>query len=171
MRALGDVRGFRSPGFELNPWSVRLLVAAGFVYDSSLMADDFRPYRLRYEDRIPDEGPLAFGDPSPLVEFPVSWELDDFPYFAFTGRNTGLRAAPEVLRIWLDEFRFAASLPNAVYTLTLHPQVIGRGPRIRMLGELIDQIREMQGLTFRTLAGSLDALAPALEQATGDHRL
>ncbi len=62
-------------------------------------------------------------------------------------------------------------MPNAVYTLTLHPQVIGRGPRIRMLGELIDQIRETEGLTFSTLADSLDAVAPALEQATGDHRL
>ncbi len=165
------VRGFRAPGFELNPWSVRLLVAAGFYYDSSLMADDFRPYRLRYEDRIPDQGPLAFGEPSPLVEFPVSWELDDFPYFAFTGRNPGLRAPDEVLRIWIDEFRFANSLPDAVYTLTLHPQVIGRGPRIRMLGELIDQITETDRVSFSTLNGSLETLAPAFEQAASDHRL
>jgi len=165
------VRGFRAPGFELNPGSVRLLVGAGFAYDSSLMADDFRPYRLRYEDRVPDLGPLVFGELSPLAEFPVSWELDDFPYFAHTARNPGLRATEEVLGLWLEEFRFATSLPDAVYTLTLHPQVIGRGPRIRMLAELIDRITETDQVVFSTLAGSLDSLTAAFEQAASDHRL
>ena len=163
-------RGFRAPAFELNPWSIRLLVEAGFHYDSSLMGDDFTPYRPRLEDTVPDEGPLRFGEPAALLEFPVSWELDDFPYFAYTGRNPGLRSAREVGAIWFEEFRFAASVPGALYTLTLHPQVIGRGPRIRMLADLIDRIRASGTVTFSTLAGSLDAVG-TLQQPAGDHRL
>jgi peptidoglycan-N-acetylglucosamine deacetylase len=163
-------RGFRAPAFDLNPWSIRLLVDAGFAYDSSLMGDDFTPYRPRLDDTPSDEGPLRFGDPAPMLEFPVSWELDDFPYFAHTGRNPGLRSAHEVGSLWFEEWEFARSVPEAVYTLTLHPQVIGRGPRIRMLGELIDRIRAGGPVTFSTLSQSLDA-AGTLEQAAGDHRL
>src|SRR5258708_11334794 len=86
-------RGFRAPAFELNPWSIRLLVQAGFHYDSSLMADDFTPYRPRLEDTVPDDGPLRFGGPAALLEFPVSWEFDDFPYFPYTAPNSRLRPA------------------------------------------------------------------------------
>jgi peptidoglycan/xylan/chitin deacetylase (PgdA/CDA1 family) len=162
--------GFRAPAFELNPWSIRLLVEAGFAYDSSLMADDFTPYRPRVDDPVSDEGPLRFGEPAPILEFPVSWELDDFPYFAHTSRNAGLRSAREVAALWFEEWEFARTVPAAVYTLTLHPQVIGRGPRIRMLAELIDRIRAEGPVSFTTLARSLDA-AGALQQPAGDHRL
>jgi peptidoglycan/xylan/chitin deacetylase (PgdA/CDA1 family) len=163
-------RGFRAPGFELNPWSIRLLVEAGFSYDSSLMGDDFTPYRPALDNPLSAEGPLYLGTPAPILEFPVSWELDDFPYFAHTGRSAGLRSAREVGALWWEEWEYARSISGAVYTLTLHPQVIGRGPRIRMLAELIDRIRAAGAVSFTTLAQSLDA-AGAFQQSSGDQRL
>jgi peptidoglycan/xylan/chitin deacetylase (PgdA/CDA1 family) len=35
--------GYRSPAWDLSPFSLNLLLEFGFLYDSSLMADDFTP--------------------------------------------------------------------------------------------------------------------------------
>ena len=63
-------RGYRSPSWELSEDSLSLLASRGFLYDSSLMGDDI-PYTLDADGRT-------------LVEIPVHWELDDFPYFNYT---------------------------------------------------------------------------------------
>ncbi|MGC1678027.1 MAG: hypothetical protein WA740_10905, partial [Candidatus Binataceae bacterium] len=39
-----------------------------------------------------------------------------------------------------------------VYTLTMHPQVIGRGHRMLMLERLIKHIQSHRGVTFSTMA-------------------
>ena len=68
-------KGNRSPPFALGPNTADLLEEFGFVYDSSLFGHD-EPYR----PRVPvTDGPLR-----DLVELPVSWELDDAPYFLFS---------------------------------------------------------------------------------------
>jgi peptidoglycan/xylan/chitin deacetylase (PgdA/CDA1 family) len=154
--------GFRSPAWDLNLWSPGLLESEGFRYDSSLMADDFRPYRLRTGDEVPPSGPLRFGRLSSVLEFPVAWELDDFPYFAHTGQRTGLADPAAVAKRWLDEFEAAMATPGAVFTLTLHPQVIGRAPRLRMLGDVVAAMRAA-GARFGTLGSFLES-AHALEE-------
>jgi peptidoglycan-N-acetylglucosamine deacetylase len=103
-------RGYRSPGWELTSATLSLLPRLGFVWDSSLMGDE-RPYRI--------------GD---LVELPVHWRLDDVPYFM---RYADPR---HVLRIWTAEHDCA----NGHLTYTVHPEVIGRGPWIRLLEGLLD---------------------------------
>ncbi len=40
--------GYRSPSADMSEATLSLLEAYGFRYDSSLMADDFRPYRAAY---------------------------------------------------------------------------------------------------------------------------
>ena len=45
-------RGYRSPSWDLSPHSVELLLKHGFVYDSSMMGDDYMPYRVRQGDVI-----------------------------------------------------------------------------------------------------------------------
>ena len=145
--------GYRSPAWDLSSASVGILAKRGFVYDSSMMADDFTPYRARQGDRVDDEL-FVPGHPTALIEMPVAWELDDYPYFTFTNRPLfgGMHATDHVLSLWRDEFDYChRHVADGVFTLTMHPQVIGRGPRILMLSRLIDHMQAQPGVRFSTL--------------------
>jgi peptidoglycan/xylan/chitin deacetylase (PgdA/CDA1 family) len=147
-------KGYRSPSWDLTENSVELLLERGLLYDSSMMADDFRPYLARTGDRVDEEAFLP-GRPSRLIEIPVAWELDDFPYFTFLNKPlySGLRNPDDVLQCWRSEFDYChACVPDGVFTLTMHPQIIGRGPRIRLLERLIGHMRQQEGVAFCTVA-------------------
>lgn len=146
--------GYRSPAWDLTESSVELLIERGFLYDSSMMADDFRPYRARTGDFV-DEERFVPGKVSSLIEMPVAWELDDFPYFTFLNRPlyAGLRSPEDVYQCWKAEFDYChGHISDGVFTLTMHPQIIGRGPRIEMLARLIDHMRSQKDVVFRTVA-------------------
>lgn len=152
--------GYRSPSWDNSPNTIDLLLKHGFRYESSLMADDFTPYWARTGDAINLEGPYRFGQSVDLVELPVSWLLDDFPHFEYIRLpnrvSPGLSAASKVEEIWRDEFDFMVrDVPGGVFTLTMHPQVIGRGHRVLMLERLIAHFRE-SGAQFTTLATASD---------------
>ena len=76
-------RGYRSPSWDLSPHTLDLLLKHGFAYESSLMGDDYTPYRVRQGDVVDIEKPLVFGKPTKLIELPIAWSLDDFPHFEF----------------------------------------------------------------------------------------
>jgi peptidoglycan/xylan/chitin deacetylase (PgdA/CDA1 family) len=148
-------RGYRSPSWDLSPHTVELLLANGFLYDSSLMGHDHHPYRCRLGDELDPDGPFRFGRPSRLIELPISWTLDDYPHFEFvrspTGLMEGLKRAGDVLDNWLDDFRYLTQTEEwGVLTYTFHPQVIGRGHRMLMLERLIQSLAE-QGAVFARL--------------------
>jgi peptidoglycan/xylan/chitin deacetylase (PgdA/CDA1 family) len=144
-------RGYRSPAWDLSPWSIDLLLEQGFLYDSSLMGDDYLPYQARVGDVAELEQPLRFGQDSPLVEMPISWSLDDYPVFEYSrsaaGVLPGLMNARLVGENWLGDFRYMARQDWGVITYTFHPHVIGRGHRMLMLEALIDQLMS-SGATF-----------------------
>ncbi|MBN9408831.1 MAG: polysaccharide deacetylase [Burkholderiales bacterium] len=148
--------GYRSPAWDLSAHSVELLLAHGFTYDSSMMADDYTPYRVRQGDVIPPDGPVVFGAPTPLLEMPVSWSLDDFPHFEYTriGTSTaipGLMNANAVLDNWIEDFLYMREhLEWGACTYTFHPEVIGRGHRMRMLERLIARLSD-EGASFERL--------------------
>jgi peptidoglycan/xylan/chitin deacetylase (PgdA/CDA1 family) len=149
--------GYRSPSWDNSPHTIELLLEHGFRYESSLMGKDFEPYWCRVGDVIRKDGPYEFGPNVDLVELPVSWLLDDFPHFEYyraaNRSNQGLSAPSKVEEIWRDEFDFMyREVPNGVYTLTMHPQVIGRGHRMLMLERLIDYFASHDGVRFTTLA-------------------
>jgi peptidoglycan/xylan/chitin deacetylase (PgdA/CDA1 family) len=83
-------RGYRSPAWDLSPHSVDLLLKHGFVYDSSMMGDDYTPYQARRGDRVTLLEPIEFGEDTELVEMPVSWSLDDFPHFEYMRLEAGI---------------------------------------------------------------------------------
>ncbi|HEU0026113.1 MAG TPA: polysaccharide deacetylase [Ktedonobacterales bacterium] len=144
--------GYRSPAWDLSPHSVDLLLAHGFIYDSSMMANDYTPYRARRGDVITLDQPAQFGATTSLIELPVSWTLDDFPHFEYlwtaTHLQEGLRRTDDVLANWLDDFRYLTrTLEWGVITYTFHPQVIGRGHRMLVLERLIEELKAM-GATF-----------------------
>jgi peptidoglycan/xylan/chitin deacetylase (PgdA/CDA1 family) len=145
--------GYRSPAWDLSSASVGILTERGFLYDSSMMADDFTPYRARAGDRVDDEL-FVPGQATPLIEMPVAWELDDYPYFTFTNRPLfgGMHGTEHVFTCWRDEFDYChRHVADGVFTLTMHPQVIGRGPRIEMLSRLIDHMQAQPGVRFSTM--------------------
>jgi peptidoglycan-N-acetylglucosamine deacetylase len=160
--------GYRSPSWDNSPWTIELLLEQGFRYESSLMGNDYTPYWCRVGDIIQPNGPYLFGNEVDLVEMPVSWILDDFPHFEYVtlreaGINRpGLSAPSTVEEIWRDDFTFMRrEVPAGVFTLTMHPQVIGRGHRMLMLERLIGWMREHPGTQFSTLGAAAEAFRTA----------
>ena len=79
LRRLGvNPVGYRSPGWDLSPKSVDLLMQYGFVYDSSMMGSDYQPYLVPQERHPHQDRAYEWGEEVELVEVPVSWTLDDF---------------------------------------------------------------------------------------------
>jgi peptidoglycan/xylan/chitin deacetylase (PgdA/CDA1 family) len=152
-------RGYRSPSWDLSPHSLGLLLEHGFFYDTSLMGDDYTPYRVRQGDVVELEQPMRFGRPTRLVEMPISWTLDDFPHFEFLRTRTqlmpGLMNASDVLENWVNDFLYLRDhFDWGVITYTFHPYVIGRGHRMIVLEQLL-----------RTLADNGAAFLPMEEAA------
>jgi peptidoglycan-N-acetylglucosamine deacetylase len=135
-------RGNRSPPFALGPNTAELLEEFGFVYDSSLFGHD-EPYRPRV--------PVTGGPLRDFVELPVSWELDDAPYFLFSffPYMSGLCTPSQVLEIWKAEFD-GSYQAGGCFLLVVHPFCIGRHPRIAMLDELISYIKSFPDVWFGT---------------------
>lgn len=140
--------GYRSPSWELTPETLSFLTEMGFSYDSSLMRDD-RPH-------------WEISDSRPLLELPVHWSLDDWPYFGWTPYQGGLLADPQAVeRIWLDEFT-AARADSRLVTYTMHPEVSGRGYCMRLLERLIAAMRDQGRPWFATHAEIAALARPAL---------
>lgn len=153
-RAAGGLapRGFRAPYWSLSPATLGIVAELGFTYDSSLMADDVHPYQVRVGD-VHDRAGSRLGAPGPLVEIPISWSLDDWPHFEPGSRGVGPMSAPsKVEEIWTEELRWAYEHePGGVLTLTMHPEAIGRGHRLRMLERFIATTRSLEGVVFERL--------------------
>ena len=148
-------RGYRSPSWDLGADTIDLLVAHGFVYDSSLMGADYWPYRARRGDVAKLGEPYRFGEETALIEMPISWSLDDFPHFEFmrTPQTVlqGLQPARAVMANWLDEFLYMKkSVEWGILTYTMHPYVIGRGYRMLALEDLADRLAR-EGAVFMTM--------------------
>jgi peptidoglycan/xylan/chitin deacetylase (PgdA/CDA1 family) len=141
--------GYRAPGWAVSLNTIGLLSEAGFAYDSSMCATDFVPYLARRDDRIEDRE-WTPGTESDIWEIPIAWELDDFPHFILRPPHyTVGRAVDEVYDTWAAEFDYAhENVPDGIFTLTMHPQVIGRGPRLVMLERLIEHIEATPEVTF-----------------------
>jgi peptidoglycan/xylan/chitin deacetylase (PgdA/CDA1 family) len=128
--------GYRSPSWDVNMWTLDILKAHGFQYDSSLMGND-----------VPYEVDTTRG---PLTEIPVQWLLDDAPLFRHVYGATNAIADPgRVLQMWSREFA-AMHAENGCFVLTCHPFISGRASRIAMLEELVRFMRRSPGVWFTT---------------------
>jgi peptidoglycan/xylan/chitin deacetylase (PgdA/CDA1 family) len=127
--------GYRAPSWNFSDNTLDLLMEMGFLYDSSLMADD-RPYEI-----------VANGEATGFVELPVEWILDDAPLLNPLGdRYTNPR---ELLQVYIDEFDMAYA-EGTTFVLTMHPHYIGHRSRIVVLRELIAHIRMKPDVWFAT---------------------
>jgi peptidoglycan/xylan/chitin deacetylase (PgdA/CDA1 family) len=160
-------RGYRSPYWDFSPNTLDLLEDMEFVWDSSLMGNDFHPYyprRVIQDDWVQHgqykvgNGPSRFSDPSTVMEIPVSWYLDDFPAQEYvTGIQEGMGSIEHIESRWRSIFDYAAMQDDGgVYALTTHPQTIGRAHMIQMLERLIVHMKE-NGAQFMTLSEVAEA--------------
>ena len=131
--------GIRTPSWDFSLSTLKIIRELGLLYDSSLMADD-RPYEI-----------LEDGQPTGVVELPVEWLLDDYPYFGFS-RYASIRphiAPLDVFSIWAAEFDKAFQ-EGTLLILTMHPKIIGHRSRIAMLEKLIQHMLSYEKVWFAT---------------------
>jgi peptidoglycan/xylan/chitin deacetylase (PgdA/CDA1 family) len=146
--------GYRSPSADISPVTLSLLEEYSFLYDSSLMGDDFQPYHPRLDDKVSRNMPLVKGRESRLWELPISFELDDWVHFQFNFEpyENGTSAPGKVLEIWQTELDWMhANVEGGLLTLTMHPQVIGRAHRVQMLEKFINHALSYSDLTFERM--------------------
>ena len=146
--------GFRAPSADLSESTLALVEELGFLYDSSLMTDDYRPFRPRIGDRVVRGEPLERGREAGFWEVPLSFELDDWVHFQFNfdPYRKGGATPSDVLEIWQAEFDWMHEhVDGGILTVTMHPQVIGRGHRIAMLDRFVRHCLDA-GARFERLA-------------------
>lgn len=127
--------GYRAPSWNFSDNTLDLLMEMGFLYDSSLMADD-RPYEI-----------VANGEATGFVEMPVEWILDDAPLMSPLGERYS--SPRDVLQVYKDEFDLAYE-EGTTFVLTMHPHYTGHRSRIVVLRELIEHIKRQPGVWFGT---------------------
>jgi peptidoglycan/xylan/chitin deacetylase (PgdA/CDA1 family) len=121
--------GYRAPSWQFSQWTPGQIKAAGFLYDSSLMASD-DAYEI-----------LIDGQPSGVIELPIERILDDAPYFG--GNADGSNPTPSlVLDVAYEE--------GGLYVLTMHPHFMGHRSRVAILDKLIQHIKSKPGVWFAT---------------------
>ena len=128
--------GYRAPSWAFSPHTLDLVKKAGFLYDSSMMAMD-QPYELDSHDQ-----------PTGLIELPVTWILDDYPYYG--EKAAGSMPRPEnVFEVYKAEFD-GAYQEGTTFILTMHPHITGHRSRIVQLDRLITYMKSKPGVWFAT---------------------
>lgn len=120
--------GYRTPSAEPSKYTFALLAKHGFRYHSNLMDRDI-PYWLSTEH-------------GPILELPTAWVLDDFVFFGHSFNppvGHGIRNQDDVYGIWAEEFEGMYE-EGGYFHLMMHPQVIGRPHRMRMVERLIQRM-------------------------------
>ncbi|MBY6119271.1 polysaccharide deacetylase family protein [Mameliella alba] len=121
-------RGYRAPVYNATPGVIERLVTEGFLYDSSLMADEM-PYLLR----------APAGE---LIELPPHWGNDDWPPFAHfeeIGYLMPVRAPSDGIRAFVEEYQAAREV-GGFWMPVLHPFLTGRLARWQVLERWLEEV-------------------------------
>ena len=128
--------GYRAPSWKFSGWTMGQVKAAGFLYDSSLMASD-DAYEL-----------LLDGKATGIVELPIERILDDSPYFGSNADGSN-PSVGDVYEVFQSEFDVAYE-EGGLYLLTMHPHMTGHRSRAAMLEKLIKYMKSKPGVWFAT---------------------
>lgn len=133
--------GHRAAHWDLSDDTIRLVSQAGFLYDSSMMADD-DPYEL-----------LSHGHPTGLIELPVDWNRDDAVYLLYnrTPPTRPTLTPDQVAEVFLAELD-GARAEGGLCQLVMHPFVIGYRSRIAVLDRLLSHARDRGDVWIATHA-------------------
>ncbi|WP_104177314.1 polysaccharide deacetylase [Cryobacterium sp. Y50] len=158
--------GYVAPWWEFSTVTNEILLERGFLYDHSLMHNDFTPYRVRVGDswtkidytapRATDwMKPLVRGDETELIEIPANWYLDDLPPMMFikgSANSHGFVSPRDIEQMWKDQFDWVyREMDYAVFPITIHPDVSGRPQNLLMIERLIEYMSSHDGVEFATM--------------------
>lgn len=125
--------GYRGPLDVLPNCALELMAKHGYSYCSTLKDCDWAYLH-------DEEHPLTS-----IVELPTEPSLDDFSFFYFSYADnatiTCSYPVDYVYGIWKDNFDELANENDKIMVLKLHPQLIGRSSRVRMLERFIAYMR------------------------------
>ncbi len=130
--------GYRAPSWKFSGWTMGQVKAAGFLYDSSLMASN------------------------DAYELPIERILDDAPYFGGNadGSNPSIS---DVYEVFQSEFDVAYE-EGGLYLLTMHPHMIGHRSRAAMLERLVSSMKRKPGVWFATHEQIAQHVKPLMER-------
>jgi len=169
--------GYVAPWWEFSSVTNEILLERGIKYDHSLMHKDFEPYYVRVGDSWKKIDyakdaqtwmePLIRGVETDLVEIPANWYLDDLPPMMFikaSPNSHGFVNPRDIEQMWKDQFDWVyREMDQAVFTMTIHPDVSGRPQVLLMLERLIEHFNSYEGVswnTFDQIADSFLARSP-----------
>jgi peptidoglycan/xylan/chitin deacetylase (PgdA/CDA1 family) len=135
MEVLTDITGerpvgYRTPAADMSDRTLNRIARMGFEYESTMMGNDV-PYFLDTEE-------------GRIVELPFHWSTDDAPFFNYNSSppvayQTGMATPSDVYEIWTEEFD-ACREWGLLLNLAMHPQIIGRPHRLKMLERVLRYI-------------------------------
>ena len=147
--------GYRSPAWDFSSHTLDILADIGIRWESSKMASDFTPHYVYGGWEAPPDGPYVRGEPTDIVELPVSWQRDDWPPFTFTWarpHRMGYVSEDSIFRRWYDQFDWMyENVDDGVFILTMHPQVMGQAHRIMRLEALSQHMSTKPGVEFKLM--------------------
>ena len=154
--------GYVAPWWEFSHITNELLLKHGIKYDHSLMHKDFECYYVRVGDhwtKIDLSQPadqwmhgLVRGQETDLIEIPANWYLDDLPPMMFiknSPNSHGFVNPRDIEQIWRDQFDYVyREYDEAVFPITIHPDVSGRPQVLLMLERLTAYLMSHPGVRF-----------------------
>ena len=142
--------GYRSPAWDYSANTLEILDEVGIEWDSSKMASDFEPHWVYGDWSAYDRG-----EPTDIVELPVSWQRDDWPALTFTWsrpHRMGYVSEDSLFRRYYDQFDWMHEhVDDGVFILTMHPQVMGQAHRITRLEEFVQHIEQKDDVEFKEM--------------------
>jgi len=132
-------RGYRAPVYNATQATIDLLVEHGFLYDSSLMADDI-PYRMRSGGQY-------------LYEAPPHWGADDWPpfaHFAEIGYMMPVQPPEQGLASSFAEFE-AQYEAGGFWMGIWHPFLTGRLARWAVVERWLEKVLATRDVWFAPL--------------------
>jgi peptidoglycan/xylan/chitin deacetylase (PgdA/CDA1 family) len=121
--------GYRAPNYSFSRHTADILADFGFLYDSSLMADDV-PYMI--------ETPSG----RRLIEIPVHWSVDDWSQYAHNfdlEYSIPIRPPSKAIEVYLEDFE-AIYAWGGFLELVWHPFLSARPARVMAIRSMIEQI-------------------------------
>lgn len=129
-------RGFRAPLYNYSEHSTDLLAKQGFLYDSSLMADDV-PYLLESKA-------------GKVIELPTHWGCDDWPQYAHFSEldyMMPIQSPQRAMEVFMSEFEAAYEF-GGMFIPVWHPFVTGRLARMRSVYKMLEMMHGKGNVWF-----------------------
>jgi peptidoglycan/xylan/chitin deacetylase (PgdA/CDA1 family) len=152
--------GYVAPWWEFSNVTNEILLERGFLYDHSLMHNDFSPYYVRVGDswtKINYDAasarewmkPLVRGEETDLIEIPANWYLDDLPPMMFikgSANSHGFVSPRDIEQMWKDHppGRFRPPAEPADARAPVRPHRRPRRCGVRQHGDHCPRLRRPQ---------------------------